>query len=189
MKLKEFIIESAIVSVKEHVRDHLLENVNEYLSAVFAKLNNKKPQDLFKLNDPNAIDLDHLASILTGLKVLAEPDYRVSLTKRDVGINPNDAKELFNLLNLIDRQGKDPDQIKNVFTALCKIAPGALKQQRQEIEILKTGDDAERKHEVQALQKFMIKISQMFGKIRTASQGTRGVDVPSLGEPGSVELK
>jgi hypothetical protein len=188
MKLKEFIIESAIASARKHVRENLLENVNDYLSLVLAQLNNKKPQDLFKADDPKALDLNHLAMIMTGMKIIADPDYRAGITKRDVGMNPNDAKELFNLLNLVDKQGKDQDQIKNVFVALCKLAPGALKKQREELDILKAGDDAERKHEIANLQKFMIKTSQLFNKVRVASQGTRGVDVPSLGEPGAVEL-
>lgn len=188
MKLREFIIESAIVSVKAHIRDNLFENVADYLGLVIAQVNNKKPEDLFKANDPKALDLDHLAMILTGLKIIADPDFRAGITKRDVGINPNDAKELFNLLNQVDKQGKDSEAVKNVFKALCKLALPALKKQREELNILKMGDDAERKHMATDLQKLLTKTSQLFNKVRGSAQSTRGVDVPSLGAPGSTSL-
>lgn len=188
MKLREFIIESAIVSAKAHIRDHLYENITDYLGLVIAQINNKKHEDLFKANDPKAIDLDHLAMIITGMKIIADPDFRAGITKRDVGINPNDAKELFNLLNQVDKQGKDSEAVKNVFKALTNLAAPALKNQREELNILKTGDDAERKHMAADLQKIMTKTSQLFNKVRISAQSTRGVDVPSLGQPGSVSL-
>jgi hypothetical protein len=188
MKLKEFIIESAIVSAKAHIRDHLMENINDYLALVIAQLSNKKPQDLFKENDPKSLDLDHLALMITGLKIIAEPDYRAAITKRDVGVNVNDARELFNLLNLVDKQGHDPDTVNNVFKALCKLAPPALKRQREELEILKIGDDAQRKHAIQDLQKFSAKTVQIFNKVRQSAQSTRGVDVPNLGAAGRLNI-
>jgi hypothetical protein len=184
MRLVEFIIESTINQTRAHIRDNLFENVNDYLTTTLAKLNSKKPQDLFKAGDPNTLDLNHLALILTGLKIIANPDYRAGLTKRDVGINPNDAKELFNLLNQVDKQGKDSTSVLNVFKSLCKMAPAALKQQREALDIFKTGDDAERKHAAQDLQKFVLKVAQVFNKVHVSAQSTRGVDIPALGAPG-----
>lgn len=180
MLLKEFVVQSALFEARKYVRDNLMENINDYLSLTVAKLNGKKPEDVAK-GKPDYIDLGHLAFIVTGLKILANPDYRTGLTKQDVGINPNDAKELFNLLNRVDKQGKDPSDVINVFIALCKLAPAALKKQRAELEIFQTGDDAERKHAAQELQKLISKVSQTFGKLRVASTSTRGVDIPSLG--------
>jgi len=181
MKLKEFLVESALVEAKAYIRDNLFENVNDYLSLTLTKINNKKPQDLFKAG-PDMLDLDHLAMIITGLKIVSNPDYRAGLTKQDVGINPNDAKELFNLLNQVDKQGKDQSSVMNVFKALCKLAPQGLKNERTKLDIFKTGDDAERKHEAQELQKLVVKVGQMFNKIRTAANSTRGVDIPTLGD-------
>ena len=181
MKLKEFLLESALTEMKAHIKDNLFENINDYLSLTLAKINNKKPQDLFK---PGAdmLDLDHLAMIITGLKIVANPDYRAGLTKNQIGINPNDAKDLFNILNQVDKMGKDQPGVINVFKALCKLAPSALKNERAELEIFKTGDDAERKHQAQELQKLIVKVGQMFNKIRNAASSTRGVDIPSLGD-------
>ena len=182
MKLKEFIIESALIETRTYIALELFENVNDYLALVLGKLKNKKTAELFKTGDPNAIDLDHLAMIIAGLKIIANPDYRAGLTKADIGMEPNDAKQLFNLLNQVDKQGKDPMEVANVFKAICKLAPNAVKKQRATLDLLKTGDDAERQHEVQELSKFQIKVGQVFGKIKTAAVGTRGVDVPDLGE-------
>jgi len=182
MKLKEFLVESALIEVRAHIRDNLFENINDYLSLTLAKLNNKKPQDLFKAGSPDEINLDHLAMIIAGLKVVANPDFRAGLTKQDIGINPNDAKDLFNLLNQVDKQGKDQGAVINVFKAVCKLAPQGLKNERAKLDIFKTGDDAERKHEAQELQKLVVKVGQMFNKIRTAANSTRGVDIPTLGD-------
>jgi len=187
MKLKEFLLESTIQSATTHIRDNLFESIVDYLSLVIAQINNKKPDELFKPG-PNALDLDHLATILTGLKIVADPDYRAGITKRDVGMNPNDAKELFNVLNQVDKQGKDPEAIKNVFVALCKLAPQALKLQRSELDILSAGDEAERKHEAQSLQQVLTKATQLFNKVRVSATSTRGVDVPSLGTPGHTSI-
>jgi|ERR1035437_478613 hypothetical protein len=181
MLLKEFVVQSAIFEARNYIRDNLIENVNDYLSLTLAKLNNKKPEDTAK-GKPDYIDLGHLAVIVTGLKILANPDYRTGLTKQDVGINPNDAKELFAVLNKVDKDGKDPEDVLNVFIALCKLAPAAAKKQRAELEIFQTGDDAERKHAAQELQRLIIKVGQMFNKLRASSTTTRGVDIPSLGE-------
>lgn len=179
MKLKDFILEAAIVEARNLI---LLETVNDYLSLVAAQIKNKKPADLFKDGDPKALDLDHLALIVTGLKIVSNPDYRGAVTKKDIGINPNDAKELFNVLNQVDKMGKDDQAVTNVFKALCKLAPQGLKKERAELDVFKTGSDAERNHELQELQKLVTKVSQMFSKLRASSQTTRGVDVPSLGD-------
>lgn len=180
MKLREFIIESAFVSTKQIVKDSLFEGVNDYLSLIVAKVNNKKPEDLFKPG-PDAIDLDHLAMIITGLKIIADSGYRTGISKQDIGINPNDAKELFNLLNNIDKNGKDSAGVVNVFKALCKLSPVGFKKQREELDIIKTGDDAARKAAAQSIQKLTIQIGQIFNKVKTSASTTGGVDIQSLG--------
>ena len=177
MLLKEFVLESAITSS----RNELFENVSEYLTLTLAKLN-KRQLDISNKESLDYVDLSHLAIIVTGLKILANPDYRTGLTKREIGINPNDSKDLIAILNRVDKQGKDPRDVLNVFLALCKLAPSGLKQQRQELEAFATGTDDERKKAAQELQKFIIKASQMFNKIKFSSSSTRGVDVASLGE-------
>jgi hypothetical protein len=186
MRLKEFLIESSINKASNFISQNLNESVVDYLQLVYAKLKNKKPEELFKQGSRDALDLDHLAMIITGLKIIAEPDYRASITKQDVGVNINDAKELFNLLNQVNKLGDDPASIVNVFKALTKLAMPSLKRQRQELEILKVGDDAERDHMAQNIQKLTLKTTQLFNKVRAASTGTRGVDVPTLGDVGRL---
>lgn len=110
-------------ALSKGVRWFVVDSVDDFLSLTLAKLKNKKPEDNFKEGDANAIDLDHLAKIVVGLKILANPDHRAGITKRDIGINPNDAKDLFNLLDKVDKTGKDPEAVTVVFTALGKLAP------------------------------------------------------------------
>jgi len=185
MRLKQFLIESTITKAT-NVIAQLDENVVDYLALVYGKLKNKKPEELFGANAKDGINLDQLALIITGLKIIAEPDYRAGITKRDVGVNVNDAKELYNFLNQVDKQGHNQSSIENVFKALAKLAGPSLKKQRQELEVLKLGDDAERQHMAQNIQKLQNKTSQIFNKIRIASTSTRGVDIPTLGDVGRL---
>lgn len=49
--------------------------------------------------------------------------------------------------------------------------------------MFKSGDDVERKHAVQQLEQMLHKVSQIFGKIRTAASGAnKAVQIPSLGD-------
>jgi hypothetical protein len=186
MKLRDLLVEAAIVDIRTMIVERLLENVNDYLSLTMAKLKNKKPEEAFKAGDPQAVDLDHLALIVTGLYILSNPDYRAGITKQDVGMNPNDLKELFNLLDQVNKQGKDPIAIQNVFKMLCNLAKPALKKKRAELDILQTGDDAERKHELQELEKFTLKVSQMFNKLKSGRDSWKAaggkVELASLGD-------
>lgn len=169
MKLKEFIVESALIEVRSYVANNLFEDVNQYLSLTLAKLKNKKPEEAFKDGDRNAVDLDHLTSIVVGLKVLANSDHRAALTKSDIGIQANDSKEIFRLFSEISKDGNDNPQVEKVFASIAKLAPTAIKKQRSEFEQLKSGDDAERNHIIQQLEQFLHKVSQAYGKLRQSS--------------------
>ena len=180
MRFYNFMIESTLESTEQYIKYQLIENINDFLSQTIAKLNNKKPDEIFKSDNPFAINLDHLAIIMTGLRIISNPDYRTAITKDDVGMNPNDAKDLINVLNQIDKNGKDSIAVLNIFKALCKMAPNVLKKQREELNVLQAGDDATRKQEIQKLQRFATLTSQIFNKVQSASTSTRGVNIPSL---------
>ena len=182
MKLQEFLIEAALVQTRNYVISNLFENVNEYLSLTMAKFKNKTAEQTSKVGSPEYIDLDHLAIIITGLKILSNTDYRAGIDKRDIGINPNDAKDLFGLFDKIDKNGNDPTEVVNVFKALIKIAPAGYDAQRKELDVFKSGDDSQRNKAIQELQKLLLKVTQIFNKVRTSANSTRGVDIPSLGD-------
>jgi len=169
MKLQEFLLEQAIVAA----RPTLLENVSEYLSLVLGKLKNKGAEA--------GIDLDHLAKVIVGLKIITDPTYRSSITKADVGVSLNNAQELYNLLNGVDKQGNDSKFVKSVFDALASLAPSGVKRQKAELDNLKSPDQAERDHEVRQLEQLVSKVAQIFGKIKSATAGEKVAGIPKLG--------
>lgn len=171
MKLIELKLEAALLSARKVVCEQLNESISEYLGVVLAKLKNKKPEVLF---DPTApeIDLDHLAKIMGGLKVLFNPTYRQAITRDEIDINPNNPSDLFTALNGIDKLGKDPDNIKKIFDKLAKIARDSITKQRATLDDLKSEDKAEREAAMKEVEKFNIKVGQLFNKVKTmASQG------------------
>lgn len=187
MKLNEFILESALVEMRSFVANNLFEDVNQYLSMALAKIKNKKPEEAFKEGDPNAVDLDHLTSIVIGLKILSNADHRDSMTKDDIGISPNDPKQFFKLLADVAKDGKDTNDVKAVFAKIAKLAPTAIKKQRTEFEELRSGEEAERKQVQQKLEQFILKVSQLYGKLRqaattSASSGKNMNDVKTVGQ-------
>ena len=185
MKLKEFIVESALVEMRNFVANNLFEDVNQYLTMTLAKIKNKSPAEAFKQGDPTAVDLDHLTSIVIGLKILSNADHRDAMTKDDIGISPNDPKQFFKLLADVAKDGKDTTDVKKVFDKIAKLAPTAIKKQRTEFEQLRSGEDAERKHVQQKLEQFTHKVSQLYGKLSQLASGAKSKnmnDVKTVGQ-------
>lgn len=170
MKLQQIVLESALVAAREAVRDMILEDVTQYLALTLGKLKNKSPEEAFKSGDKTAVDLDHLTSIVVGLKILANSDHRAAFTRDDIGIQPNNPKELFKLFNDISKDGTDPGYVKKAFERIGSLAPTAVKKQRAEFEKLKVGTDAERRSAVKELETFSNKVTQAFGKLRAQAQ-------------------
>ena len=107
---------------------------------------------------------------MVGLKILANSDHRAAFTRDDIGIQPNNPKELFKLFNDIAKDGNDPSYVKKAFKTIGTLAPTALKKQRSEFEKLKVGSDAERRAGIQELEQFSNKVTQAFGKLRSQAQ-------------------
>jgi hypothetical protein len=184
MKLKEFIIESAISEIRKSFTQELFEDVNQYLALTLAKLKNKKPEEAFKTGDPHAIDLDHLSQVIIAMKVLGNSDHRSALTKNEVGFTPADSKELFKFLSDVAKDGNDPQYVKKAFAVIAKLTPTAIKKQTAELQKLKDGSDAERSEVIRNLEQFMHKVSQYYGKLRSA--GTKSTSVQDVKTLGTV---
>ena len=164
MKLNQLVLESAI----HDFRSKLNEDINQYLSLALGKIKNKSPEEVFDPKDPKSVSLDQLANVIVSLKILSNSDYRQSMTRRDVGINPNSAKEVFKLLTDIDKEGKDPVYVKKVIKALTALAPTAVQKQRKELEDLKSEDEAIRRKAIQKIEQFLHKVSQSYGKMKAS---------------------
>ena len=175
MKLREITTAGSLIEMREFIAENLYESIDQYLAITLGKLKNKKADELFKDGDANAIDLDHLAAIVVGVKVLGDKNYRSAFSKDDLGIQVNDPKDLVKLFNDVSRDGKsDPSYVKKVFSTISKLAPTALATQQKEFELLKTGTDPERQHIISNLERFLHKFTQAFGKLKQSAQGSQG---------------
>ena len=156
MKLRQLTSEIALYELREQIGNLLAESISDYLALTVAKLKNDKP-----------IDLDQLAEFISGLKVIGNPEHRESMTKADIGINPNDFKELFNTLNSITKDGKDvPRMTADVFVALKSITPSLFKKTRAELDVFENGTKAQKEQEIKKIQVFSTKVNQLFYKIK-----------------------
>lgn len=156
MKLHQLSSEIALFELREQVGILLSESISDYLALTLALLKNGHP-----------VDLDQLAQFMSGLKVIGDPEHRNSMTKDDIGINPNNVKELFNILNTITKDGKNvPRTTADVFVALKSITPSLFKKVRSELEVLEKGTKSEKEQQIRKIQAFATKVNQLFYKIK-----------------------
>lgn len=172
MRLRDLVTESAIYELRQRCRELLAESVVDYLGVTLAALKHKKPSEM-------KLDIEHLASIVAGLKVLSNKEYRGAMTQDDVGINPSSAKELFKLFDDVAKDGNDPKNVADVFRALSKIAPNVFKKEAEALEALKSEDEATRKEAITKLDAFSTKVSQMFNKVKSmANSSDKSAEAP-----------
>ena len=156
MKLNQLTNEVALFELRTQIGFLLSESISDYLALTIAQLKNDKQ-----------VDLDQLSEYVAGLKILGNSDHRESLTKDDIGINPNSFKELFGLLDSINKDGKNiPKQTSEVFTALKVIAPSIFKKTRLELDVLDKGTKADKTKAINDLSVFSTKVNQLFYKIK-----------------------
>ena len=156
MKLGLLNQEVAIYEIRERIGTLLSESISDYLSMTIAQLKNDKP-----------VDLDKLAEIVAGLKVIGNRDHRESLTKDDIGINPNNVKELYSLLNAVSKDvSKSEKMVGEVFSSLKHIAPSMYKKTREEFKTFESGTKAEKEQLIQKISAFSTKVNQLFYKLR-----------------------
>lgn len=156
MKLRQLKTEIALFELREQIGLLLSESISDYLSSVIASLKNDEQ-----------VDLDQVAEIISGLRIIGDPDHRESMTKDDIGINPNNFKELFNTLNSVTRDRKNmPKMTGEVFTALKSISPSMFKKTKAELDVLETGTRAEKAQQIQKLKDFASDVNHLFYKLK-----------------------
>lgn len=156
MKLRQLKAEVALFELREQIGILLAESISDYLSRTIAMLKNDKQ-----------VDLDQLAEFISGLTAIGDDENRISMTKADIGINPNDFKELFNTLNSVTKDGKNmPRMTIDVFNALKSITPSQFKKTREELSILENGTKGEKEQVIRKVQAFATKVNQFFYKIK-----------------------
>jgi len=167
MKIRELVPSSARFEVRKALEEKLSEAINKHLNNAVIALKSRDETDA----TDKGVDLDQLASLIAGLKVLSKDTYRSAMTKDDIGINPNNAKELFGLLDKVPdkAQAKLSGPSAEVFTALAALAPSLLKKERDELAGLLDKDANKRRAAVNQLHAFATKVDQMYSKAHTSA--------------------
>ena len=168
MKLQEIIYESAL---RREVVDVLSESIIDYFGTTLAKLKGAHPEEVFSEQNPKRVSLEDVAKMITALKVISKKEYRGAMTKDDIGINPNSARELFGLLDSVKKDGQNERNTKEVLDTLTRLAPSLYRAELDGLKDLKLDDDAKRKQAIQKLESFMLKASQFFQKLKTNANG------------------
>lgn len=170
MKLSDLIIESKLSELRAKIPTLLAESLSEYLAVTLSKLKNKKSDELFKDEKNPLVDLDRLATYITGLKILGNSQYRSAITKDDIGINPGDVTELFKLLDTIPKEeSKIVKEVDDVFDALKSLSPAMFKKERERLDSLKDDESPEKEDVIKKLSAFSLKINQIFSKSKQAT--------------------
>lgn len=160
MLIKDLVVESMIFELRIQVKEVLTEAINDYLSMQISKL--KRGDDL------SDEELSNLAAIIATMKVLSVPQYRQAITKNDIGMDPNSAKDLFDFLKNIPRDGKFSTLTTKVFTSLKAIAPSIFKQELEDISAMRGATKQDRDQIINKVSSIATKIDQTFNKIKVS---------------------
>lgn len=95
MLLRHLIIDRYLEALQKQPKLHaLLEDAGGTLMAAVRLAKSD-------LDKAEKLDLEQLADIITAIKLLTNADYRQAMTKQDVGIDPNNARDLLKMLDTI----------------------------------------------------------------------------------------
>lgn len=168
MLIQELLIIGAETSVRKKFNDLLLEDANKFILSAVAALKAQKPEQGDELR---GVDIETLAKLITGIKIITKAEYRSAMTKDDVGINPNNAKELLDMLDTVPNAPKDKLQggAAKFFTAVSSLSKSMLEKTKELIKQAISTEKAERDAALKELTIFASKVDQMVAKLRTAS--------------------
>jgi hypothetical protein len=167
MKMRELLAEAMLVDLRALFESTLAEAINKRLLSAAAALSNRSASD----RGLKGIDLEQLASLIAAVKVLSKEDYRSTMTRDDIGINPNSAQELFNFFDSV------PDNFKEklnhlpqeVVASISYLAPKIKRAELEKLEQLESRDEDERREAEQYLKTFAAKLDLAFNKVRSAA--------------------
>lgn len=165
MKLRELNTETTLFELRCEIKNKLSEAINKHLQTAAAQLSNRGATD----KSLKGIDIDQLASIIAGMKVLSKNEYRDAMTKDDIGINLRNSKEFFSMLDQIpDAPASELTGLsKEVINSLTHVAPSIKRAELVQLNKLISNDPAERKGAEAYLKAIALKIDGMYAKIKT----------------------
>lgn len=179
MLIQELLTITAHKSVSDKFNEVLLEDINRHLLTAVAMLKHRKPGEE---KSTKGLDFDTLAMLITGLKIISKEDYRSAMTKDDVGINPNNFKELLDLLNQVPNAPGEilPKQALTFFTAVCHHSTSALNHTKSLLKRTISDNPAEVKTALAELTAFSTKVDLLVNKLHTATKSKAPVKTPAI---------
>lgn len=164
--IQELLTADAVASVRTKFNNILLEDVNKHILSAVAALKADAPE---KGDTLRGVNLDTLALLITGLKIITKSEYRSALTSDDVGINPNNAKELLGLLDTVPNGPKEKlsGNAAKFFTAVSSLSKSLLEKTKELVKQAISTNQTERDAALKELTIFASKVDQMVAKLRT----------------------
>lgn len=174
MKISNILGESEstlLLELRTRIANVLSEAIDDYLQQVTTILANKKHEEVFDPKKP-LVDLEELINFVTGLKIIANPTYRQAMTDKDIGINPNNYKQLFTLLDSIPKDGKTdlPKATVETFNALVSLSSSLKKETSEKLMALRDGDEAGQQKALSMLKTLQSKTAQLMSKLKSETQ-------------------
>lgn len=168
--LQELLTINAQIAVRDRFNATLLEAVNKNLLAAVAAFKAAKPE---KGDELRGVDTDVLAKLITGIKVITKPEYRSALTKDDVGINPNNVRDLLAMLDEVPNAPKDKlsGTTAKFFTAVCSLSKSLLEKSKTLVKNCSSTDPEERTEALKELTQFASKVDQLVTRMRATTSG------------------
>lgn len=95
MLLRQLVINRYAEALQKHSK---LQTILEDAGVALVKAAKAAETDREQLEK---LDIEELADLITTVKLLTNPDFRQAMTKKDVGIDPTSAEDLFKMLDMI----------------------------------------------------------------------------------------
>lgn len=164
----------------------LMEGVVDFIGKYVAQIKNKE--------DLSDVDISQLAVMMTALQILGDKDLRDSITKDDVGIDANDTKQVYNLLQNVKATGTQESGVKKIINGIVNLAKSKLKSNVEVLTKMKDGDDTEKRNAINAVTKMYGNLQASIQKMKSSVSGSNDMagklpQLESLAKPsGKDEL-
>jgi hypothetical protein len=148
----------------------LNESITDYLKTALETIKKKTPSELFN-EDEGGFDLEELARVIVGMRVLSNKSYREAISYEDVGINPNSAREVHDILKSVGKHGdKMTEKTHKFFKSVTSLTPKMLKKELTKLEALKDGDHKARTDVIVELERLASGVEKIYQTIRTIAK-------------------
>jgi len=166
MLFKDFFIEAQLTEAEAGFTQPVFEAVNGYLMKTIAVLGNRSDDDTSEAG----IDMSRLADVITTLKIIGNRQLRTSITKDDVGYDPNSIEDMYDVLTKVPDSPKNSmsSDVGSFFKKTAGLAPKIKKEELDALKALVSSDEKIRRTALQQLKILATKVDQMYNKLKTS---------------------